>query len=121
MLQSEGVLWCLAGAAGVILLAILISPGSVEKYKRKKTSKTLCWTECTDGWIPRPPGALALSPQHLTPWRYCQQQCAPLPLVQTGAPSGHKRPRCPKGWRAVYNQNTAEWACTNAPVEINNY
>ncbi len=117
MSGNNRLIWCLAGAAGVLLLVSLVLPSSaVERYKRKKRPKKTCWTECVDGWVPRPPGALALSPQQLTPWTYCQQKCAPLPLVQQDVTPGHKRPSCPKGWRAVYNQNTAEWGCTDAPV-----
>ncbi len=92
--------------AGVIILVILLYPWSMERYKRKKR----CWTECTDG-PRRPLGALALPPQQLTPGKYCQQKCVRLPLTQKSVVSGHKRPSCPKGQRAAYNQNMAEWAC----------
>jgi len=113
--QSNLVMWGLVGVAGVILLVILVQPYSLETYKKKKNGK-ICWTECTDGWTPRPPGALALSPQQLTPWLYCQKKCAKLPPKQKMVMAGHKMPSCAPGWRAVYNQNTAEWACTDTPV-----
>ncbi len=127
--QDNLVKWGLVVVAGVIFLVILFRPCSLETYtkgekKREKKGKKkggkkggkVCWTECIDGWTPRPPGALALSPQHLTPWVYCQRRCAKLPLVQKPVASGHQMPSCPPGWRGVYNQNTAEWACTDAPV-----
>lgn len=113
--QNNLVMWGLVGVAGVIFLVILFRPCSLETYKKKKPKK-ICWTECIDGWTPRPPGALALSPQPLTPWLYCQKKCTKLPLIQKSVLPGHEMPSCPQGRRAVYNQNTAEWACTDAPV-----
>ncbi len=115
--QSNLVAWGLVGVAGVIFLVLLFQPCSLETYKKKKKkSPKICWTECIDGGAPRPPGALALSPQHLTSRLYCQKKCVKLPLVQKPVATGHQMPACPPGWRAVYNQNTAEWACTDAPV-----
>ena len=114
MLGTHRAIWCLVAAAGVFLLAALVFRGpGAEPYEG---SEKVCWTECADGWAPRPPGALALSPQRLSPWRACQRKCAGLPLRQTKVAPGHRPPQCPKGWRGVYNQNTAEWACTDAPL-----
>ena len=117
------IIWGLAGVAGIILLAVLIQPFSVENYKHSQTLRKICWAECDNGWEPRPPGALALSPQQLTPWQYCQKKCVTLPLTQNSVMPGHTPPSCPKlrkgsakRRRAVYNQNTGEWACTNAPI-----
>ena len=99
----------ICGLAGVILFAILLFPWSTERYKKKNRPKTLYWTECMDAGTP--PGAIALSPQPLTQGKYCQERCVRLPLVQKSVTPGHKRPACPKGQRAAYNQNMAEWAC----------
>ena len=119
--QNNLVKWGLVGVTGIIFLVLLFQPCSLETYKKrkkknKKKNKKVCWTECIDGGAPRAPGALALSPQHLTPWLYCQNKCAKLPLIQKSVVPGHQMPECPPGWRGVYNQNTAEWACTDAPV-----
>jgi hypothetical protein len=119
--QNNLVKWGLVGVVGVLFLVLLFQPCSLETYKKrkkknKKKNKKVCWTECIDGGAPRAPGALALSPQHLTPWLYCQNKCAKLPLIQKSVVPGHQMPECPPGWRGVYNQNTAEWACTDAPV-----
>ena len=123
--QNNLVKWGLVGVTGIIFLVLLFQPCSLETYKKRKKTKTktkkkkkknVCWSECIDGWAPRPPGALALSPQHLTPWLYCQKKCVKLPLIQKSVLPGYTMPACPPGWRGVYNQNTAEWACTDAPV-----
>ena len=119
--QNNLVKWGLVGVTGIIFLVLLFQPCSLETYKKgnKKKSgkkKNVCWAECIDGGTSHPPGALALSPQHLTPWLYCQKKCVKLPLIQKSVLPGHQMPECPPGWRGVYNQNTAEWACTDAPV-----
>ena len=72
--QNNLVKWGLVGVTGIIFLVLLFQPCSLETYKKgknknknKNKNKKVCWTECIDGGTPHPPGALALSPQHLTP------------------------------------------------------
>ncbi len=118
MSENNRFIWFLVGGASLLLLAVLASPSlaGAEPYKRKGGgSQRVCWTECRDGEVLRPPGALALSLQRPSPWQACQEKCAELPLVQKEVVAGHEPPACPEGWSAVYDQNTAEWACTDAP------
>ena len=109
---------CVTGAVLLVLVVALSlrTETGVPASFYTNTENQVTKEECQNTQKGPPRGALAFYPFRPSSSEYCWKQVFTEPLTQRKIPPGDQRIPCPPQWRAVYDQNTAQWMCKSKPV-----